>query len=385
MRVDARRLLLLATAALGVAATTRGQDTEEPLRLVHADVLRNEIRDGRVVRIVAGNVEFQQGDARMTCDRAEWYVNEGRSVFLGNVVITEGETRLTAARVDYDDSLRTALATGQVVWVDENHIVNCDSLWYYEPDDRAILRGKVAVTDTSGEMVLTGGFAEYFREQERIRMREQPVLVQLDSLGRERVRITSDEMEILEQGARSKAIGQVVVTKDSTVGRSQEAEYFRDDHHFVLRGDAVATQGNDVIRGGQIDLWLVDDRLDWVEVVDGAQVISPIDTLEGVRLENSLNGERMQLYLEEEKLRKVVIFGRAHSVYHAIEDGELTATNEAIGDTMTLQFDAGKLVQITILSSPGKSKGRVYPPGQRPPSTLAPSRASPEPPKAKGP
>jgi lipopolysaccharide export system protein LptA len=370
-----RSRVAIVAGALLLAASTQlsWSQTEERLRLIHADVLRSEVVNGALVRIIEGNVAFQQGDATMTCDRAEWYVDEGRTVFLGNVVIVQEDSRLEADQVVYYEQDDSGLATGNVVLVDASNTLRADSLWYYEVDDRAIARGNVVVTDSSESVVLTGGMAEYFREREYVRMTRDPVLVQQDSLGREELRIVSDEMEIFDRGARSRAVGNVVITKDSTVARCGEAVYFREEGHLVLRKEPVALQGSEEIRGQQIDLWLKDNKLDWVEVLQGAQVVSKIDTVPGVNLENRLSGERMLIYLQDERLHKVVIEGRAYSVYHAIEDSVHTGTNEAIGDTMTLQFDRGRLKRVSILSTPGKSLGRLFPPESKPATPLAPS------------
>jgi len=367
-------VFLLAGQFANVSGGWAQAQNEERLRLVRADVLRSEIVNGSRVRIVEGNVEFQQGDATMTCNRAEWYVDEGRSVLRGNVVIVQKGTRLTADQVAYFDRSRTTLATGHVVLDDEGRIMESDSLWYYRHENKALARGRVVMTDSLGRPVLTGGPAQYDRDRDYVRVLRSPVLVQKDSLGVEELRVTSDQMEIFEGGARTRAAGHVVITKDSTTARCGEAEYFKKKGHFVLRQKPVAVQGRQEIHGDQIDLWLKDNQLDRVEVLKGAEVISRIDTLPGADLVNRLTGERMTLYLEDEQLRRVIIVGRAYSTYHVIDNGQATGTNEAIGDTMTLQFDHGRLKRVSISSSPGSSVGRLFPSGLKPSTPLAPTK-----------
>jgi lipopolysaccharide export system protein LptA len=216
MKIPVWSIVPLVILIVAAEAAWPQSQKQEPLRLIHADRLRSLERQGATVRIVEGRVAFRQGDSRMTCDRAVWYVDEGRSVFRGNVVVETEETVLKAVEVTYYDSVRTTLATGDVYLVDDENILRADTLWYYEDADSALASGSVVMSDSTKRMLLSGERGEYIRGRDIVRMLQQPVYIQRDSLGSEELRIIADEMEIYDRGARSRAAGHVVITKDST-------------------------------------------------------------------------------------------------------------------------------------------------------------------------
>jgi hypothetical protein len=124
------------------------------------------------------------------------------------------------------------------------------------------------------------------------------------------------------EGGSARRFQQVKITRSNTRAECGEAEYFRDNERMELRLDPVTWQDGDKITGERIDLFLNDQKLNRAHVINKAEVISEIDTLKVGKRINTLSGREITMLLKDEKIEKVIVEGTATSEYHVIEESE---------------------------------------------------------------
>jgi hypothetical protein len=227
----------------------------------------------------------------------------------------------------------------------------------------AIADSQVVMTNSERRLKLTCGHLEHLRDEEYAKATLSPVLVEMDSLGAETLRITGEQIELFEGGKRAKVSKQVRITRRETRAECEEAEYFRDAENLELRIDPVTWQGGDELTGELIKLFLDDQKLTRAHVIGNAHVTSIVDTLKIGRRINTLSGREITLQFQDEKVDKVVVEGTATSVYHLIEEGEEKGKVRVQGDRITLFVDGQNLKRAMIESKPGTSTGRFLPVG----------------------
>lgn len=365
-KIPQRFLLLL--LVLLPPAFLHAQTEPGKLRLEHADSLRGLEENGVSIIEALGNVKFVQDSATLTCDRARTIQAESRTEFMGNVVMHDGPKWLRADRVIAYEDRKIQEAIGQVALGDQSSQMTARFVRYYQLTDIAIAEDDVTITNSERRVLLTCGKAEYQREKEYSKATISPVLIELDSLQNENMRITGETIELFEGGARAKVTGKVEITQKKTRAHCEEAEYFREEGRLELRFDPVAWQERDELRGELIELFIANQKLSQVKVTGKATMISPADTTQpdssvSRKRLNSLSGATMNLFFKEEQIEHVLVEDAATSVYHVIEAGADKGTNEVQGDKITLFFSNKELQRILIASKPGKSNGKFVPPG----------------------
>ncbi|MDZ7301644.1 MAG: hypothetical protein ONB44_05820 [candidate division KSB1 bacterium] len=358
MRVLLTSLLILSAGSLLAQTEKVGK-----LRLVHADSARSFEENGRIIRELLGNVEFAQDSAQMRCDRARQIPAENVTVFSGNVLIQEGNRWLRAREVFYFENRKEQRAVGNVILGEGPNILRARQVTYFQNERMAIAEGEVVLTNSERRLRLTCGHLKYLRDEEYADAVINPVLIEHDSLNAETLRITGEQIELFEGGKRAKVTRQVKMTRSNTSAECDEAEYFRDAERLELRIDPVTWQEGDKLTGERIDLFLDDQKLNRVHVVNNAEAVSVVDTLEAGRRINTLSGREITMLLREEKVDKIIVDGTATSIYHLIEEGEERGRVRVQGDRIILFVENQNLKRVVIESKPGASTGRFLPVG----------------------
>lgn len=320
------------------------------------------IEGGLAVMELIGNVKFVQDSLEIVCDRARRIPERNLIELLGNVDVQEGKKRLRAERVNYFEDRRVQEAIGNVIMNDESSELTAHKVTYFERDSLVIAELEVIMTQREKRVRLTCGRAEYRRREEYAKATINPVLVELDSLGEENMRITGDMIEMFGGGSRAKVTDKVEITRQETRATCGEAEYFRDEKCLELRRDPVAWREDEETKGETIALFFNDDQKLVKSVVSGnATATSTVDSVRTGQRINALSGGTITTHFKNEQADQVVVEETATSVYYVVEDGKEKGTNRVQGDRITLFVENKELKRVLVQSSPGTSNGRYEP------------------------
>lgn len=377
-----KRLLRMRWFALGcllplLGGTSRGFAQTQPgrLQLVHADSGRSVSEGGFSVMELIGNVKFVQDSLEIVCDRARRIPERNLVELLGNVEVQEGKKRLRAARVNYFEDRRVQEAIGNVIMNDESSELTAHKVTYFERDSLVIAEREVIMTQRDKRVRLTCGRAEYRRRDEYAKATITPVLVELDSLGEENMRITGDMIEMFGGGSRAKVTDKVEITRQETRATCGEAEYFRDEKRLELRREPAAWREDEETKGETIELFFNGDQKLVKSVVSGnATATSAIDSVRSGQRINALSGGTITTHFKNDQADQVVVEETATSVYYVVEDGKEKGTNRVQGDRITLFVENKELKRVLVQSNPGASNGRYEPVFSAVPGSAAPGQ-----------
>ncbi len=336
--------------------------SQEHVRLIHADLFKREAVGQKIIQRVEGNVKFRQGDTSIECDVATQVVDADPIELIGHVRIIDPKRTLLADTVQVFEKTGVQIAVGHVVSITEKDTTFAHRLTYFEKENKVVSDEDVQIVNPKERSVLTGGHAEYLREQEYGKIFEHPMLVKLDSLGTETMRIVSDTMETFEGGARTVVRGDVKISQPRTRATCGKAEYFREEEKMILSESPTVYRTNQTITGDTLFLYLEDSKLSKAVVQGHALATADADTTHKGKWINKLSGEKMTFYFEEGDLRTVVIEQQASSLYHIIDENQYKGANEVTGDQISIEFVDGEATKVLVQSEPGTSTGKYRPP-----------------------
>jgi hypothetical protein len=294
------------------------------------------------------------------------YDNRDEIVLHRNVRYIDPEKSLTADRIVYNKTNQLARATGHVIVVDSLHTLKAERVTYNQQTEVIIADDNVFLTDSGNEVQLTGQHAEYRRDEKYAKVTGDPVLIRTDSTGQEELRITGVEMEMQNGGDKAIVTDSVHIIHKDGKATCQQAEFYKNEEYALLKTDPIMYQRFDEIAGDEVEMHFSEKELRQVIISNNAVVTSPVDTLDPSGLMNRLHGDKITLDLEERKLKRVLVEGKATSHYHVIEKvndiDEYKGLNKVIGDKITMYLKDSKPEKIIFESDPGTSEGIYYPP-----------------------
>jgi lipopolysaccharide export system protein LptA len=295
---------------------------DEPIILKHADHGESHWRDGKVVTILKGQVEFISGNMTLKSDRATWYQDEGVVVFEGQVSLMDTAQMLQAQRLTYLQEERKALADGQVI-----------------------------VSDSTSHLELTAGHVEYERDERIARADQQPRLVILRPDRTEPVVIRGRHMELYSRERRAVATDQVVITRGELEARCGQALYLDLENRIVLEENPVAKEGPSSLQGQRMVLRLQEDKVKGIQVEGEAHgiYVQAADSAGQQLSHHRVTAQKITFHLAEEQVEKITAQGNATSVYlPSGQEEPRRGENQISGDRLEIFMAQGEVERATV-------------------------------------
>lgn len=346
----------------------------------NADSLVGRLIDGVAVRELIGSVRFRQERVRVSCDRALQFVESGRVELTGNVVVNDDSVIMTAPRgtyhrderraeafeeVDLNDghvrisarygeyfvTPRIAVFRSDVRVRDTSSTLTGDSLVYFRNERRSVAVGNVTVENATDNITIRGGRFENTAAPPYSRMTLRPVLVQFDTtaLGRiETLVVRGRVMESFRDSLRRMVVtDSVEIVRAALSGTGGTAVFFTEGDSIYLRSTPVVWYGESQITGDSMNVYLEERRLRRVVVRGNAVAASRSDPRRPERLDQ-MTGETMQMIFEDQELQRIELDVRAISVYHLYDDTTANGLNKTSGDRLVVRFRDRKVDAIAV-------------------------------------
>lgn len=392
-----RVALALAAAALAAPSFPQAPDTPPPLE-VEADRLEGRRTPEGDVVILTGSVRVRQGGLLARAERGEYDKQRDAVLLVDQVVIEDSTTTLEAREARYERLASRAWARGEVVLRDGAATVRGEEgtfhrptgvgeIWggaVYEEGTRRIAAQRirfdrsagtvqaetsVVVRDEEAEIQAHGEVGLFRRDEAAGWLTGDARLRELEGSDTTPFTVTCDTLWFFERDDRALALGSAVFRQEDTGARADTMRFDRAADRTELRGGPVLLQGENEVRGVEIDLHMVEGEVDSIAVRGeaSARYRAP-DSLGGAGVPPSeVWGERMAIQVEDGALKHVEVTGAARSVYHpSPTEGRAGEWNESRGDSMDLYFENQVLARVVVR---GNASGRHHFP---PADSLAP-------------
>lgn len=302
---------------------------EEPLDLVHADRLLSTGKDINNITNLIGNVHLKHGTTQLWSNRAVWYKKNDVVVFIDSVRLIDGARILSCQRLTYYRNLGSATASGNVVITDGL-------------EELRLSATKVDYERDKDIFIATGG-AEGSR---------QPVFKIYPDDDSSMTEITGDSIIYNADEKIGFARNNVVIKRRDITANCSQAEFCESGEKIILIGDPQVVQGENLLRGDEVELYTKDRTLTRM-LINGmakATYISQPDSALDQFTKAILEGKQLEVFFTDDKPSKVVTRRNATSYYiPAVNDTLVKGKNVASGDSITLFFDGSRVNRVLII------------------------------------
>ncbi len=318
-----RLLLYILIIILSINATSLPQDKSNRIKLDKSGNLEVLYENDKYVTYVKYDVVFETETGFIYCDSA--ILVKGENVHLmGNVMVDDADYKLMADSVYYDIITGEATARGEFV-----------ELWSFDDSIYA-----------------SGVHAYYNREQKVFEMEERPIIYINYPDTNRMIEIISDFFYYNATSRKAEATNDVIITHGDLIAESQCAVMNIQNNMLDLYDSPIARKGNSEIRGEFISIKYQGELLRQIDVIDSAfgEFTEPVDSLGLFHDRSILSGDRIIINFYFGAMDNVICYGQAYSWYFpSLRGGRDFYENSVSGDTIKFYLDENQLQSVNVM------------------------------------
>lgn len=328
------------------------------IRIEHDDIvataLRGIHRDARMITQLTGDVKIVQGTMTMWGDDGEYRRLDDLAIMRRNVRIVDEGWEVTCDEARFDRSSESGWLIGNIVARDSATTLYADSLFYDRNSSMTEAFGNVRVTNLDEGFAAEGKHGYYFRDSGYgVFDRDPHLIVEPDS--DEPVTIDSDTMRVYPDEKHAIAYYRVKILKGSTVTQCDSAVLYDEENRAELYGNPLAMQDRVSMKGQTMVMHYDEEEVNRIDINGSAEMRElQADSLV-IGRDNWIRGDTISLYLHENRVDSIRVLDNAVSEYFPATPSK-TESNFVRGDSMFFQFEGDSLDFVRIR---GKADG-VY-------------------------
>jgi lipopolysaccharide export system protein LptA len=339
------RLLFLINFLLIFCGSLFSQNEGEKITVI-GDSLKGKVVDGESVREVIGNVKLNQGNVKVTCNKAIQYLARNEAELIGNVIVKQDTLTLKTEQGFYYGNLKKTKSTSGIILDDSKVVLSADSGEYFFDEARAFFQTNVNLIDSTTKL-----FAHeltYFRDIDKsiavgdVRINDNQNIITADTLTHFRKRNYS----IADGNVSIKNLRDNVTIIGSHLEDNGELKYtLINKNPLLIQIDTTINKSEDSLKSVSIDTLFIKSK-----VMEGfrneTNIFKATDSVKILRGNFASINDLTTYYRDEEKIITDKIREDAPRPKLWYENSQLT------GDSITIYLEDG---QITTLDVNGNS------------------------------
>lgn len=304
---------------------------------------------------VVGDVHVVTDSFTLDTDSLRIYERTDEGHAFGKVRVESLDGLLaTGDRAIYRQTDDWLALMGRARVIDAGVMVAGDSITYDRASQITEAFGDVRVVDEVAETVVTGEHGRFDRRSGLAVVDSVPELTSR-SEGGQPIHVLSRWMSFHRPLGHSRAVGDVRFRQGTTAATADTADFLGRDI-LVLTGDPRVERDRRVMTGNRIDIHYVEQKLRRIEVLGNARLVdSTPDTLgaefSSIPLENVLQGDTLEVYIDDGEIRRTYVRGNSRSVYLPEDQRATVSVNEVSGETIDITFEGGQVDEVKVLGN----------------------------------
>ncbi|MBD3165772.1 hypothetical protein GF324_04180, partial [bacterium] len=336
----------------------KGRDTNGAVKIVRAESMSQQETPRGLLTTLQSRVKFIQDSSTMWCDLAQYYNDLGELRLLGRVLFIDPQRTLSADEVKHYEDKQLTTARGNVKIYRDSVLLTCREGKYIEQGRIAQFYDHMEVYDEQRNTLLTGGMGTWEGDRERGEVPLKPVLTEYDSTGEEVARITSRFMAYDARYGIADARDSVTIRWEEVDGRSDRLLFYPEEDKALMIGEPVVWRDRDEARGDSIWLYLTDESIDSVEIFGDAVAFMHSDSSDTTAPRSWMRAFRIVMDFENGEVARMAGNRQARAVYHIFNEGEDQGSNQVSGDKITLLVEDREVSDVIV---EGGTRGTYYP------------------------
>lgn len=324
------KIYILSSLLLIINSVTAQEDSR--LRIVEADYLESNTKNGELVQQLHGNVILQRGNITLFTEDANYYKDKKEFHLIGGVMMVEEfDTLICERMIHFGTEKPHLIAIGSVDFQQEEQKVTCDSLFYWTEKDSSSAFGNVRMIQINREL-------------------------------------TSDKFDFWKtigyRGSSFTASGNCILEDESRIIQATEIFYDDDIQLMTMKENCSVEEPNRGLSGNDIFIQYADSLIQYLSVFGDAAAYNDMHAkvtetaVERQQFRDDMSSINMNTIFNNNKMEVLYLFGMAATLYHTVEDSLLKGVNNASGDTIQVDFVDDQLSRIQVF---GGGRGTFTP------------------------
>jgi len=299
-----------------------------------------------------GNVDIKNPEYTLTSSQLDFYSNSGIAYMYGKSVIKHEGTTIHCERGYYDTNADLGYFVKNSKIYYDNRIVEGDSMYFNQKKHFASATNNIKVTDTTNHSIITGHYAEIFKEKDSVFITKRALaksLQQNDSIyiHADTLMITGKPENRVIRGYKNAKLYKIDMNgKCDSIYINQKTGITK------LISRPVLWSGENQMTGDTIQLLnnLETNKLDSLKVFYNTFLIQK-DSISGY---NQVKGkELIGLFNDDNKLYNIDINKNAEYIFYARkENGELIGIDKRLSSSINLKLTDNEIEEITSFGTP---------------------------------
>lgn len=247
---------------------------------------------------------------------------------------------------------------------EESRILKGDTIFYDKMRGVGEVFGNMFLQDTINKVILRGNYG-YYEDNPQYAMAMDSAYVVEYSQG-DTLYLHADTLKMKTDSIFKDitAYHGVRFYRSDMQGVSDSMIFNSRDSVLHLYRDPIIWNENNQIFGDTIDVFMNDSTIDYIDVKKNTFSIEQIDSI----YYNQLKGRSLRAFLEDGKVKRVLVEGNAESIFYPQEkDKSFVGHNWLEGSYLEIFLDNGKLDKLKVWPQP---KGKMTPLDVLPPDQL---------------
>ena len=346
----------------------------------------NYDRGAGIAYYMGGGILTQE-DSRLTSGRGRFILDTEIFYFMDSVVIVDPEYTIKTDSLKYDSKKEISYFSGPTEITSEERYIYCENGWfdmqqdisyvsdnaYLEEDGRTLrgdslyyeaeagfgrARSHVELIDTAENMILKGNYALYYSDSDNAMITDSALMMQVD--GADTMYVHADTLRTMqnpdleEPSKILRAYYKVKIYRSDMQVMCDSLAYVEADSAFDFYGEPVLWSEENQLTAEHIKVYMVDQRLDKMQLNGVALVISQADSVHF----DQMRGKEMAGYFNDNKLVRILVSGNGQTIYYATDEEVIVGANKTACSDLIIHLKDNKISKVVYTSKPD---GTYYP------------------------
>jgi lipopolysaccharide export system protein LptA len=316
------------------------------------------------------NVKLVNPDYVMTGDTLRYNTATETSFFLGPTYIKSDENLIYCEDGWYNTSTQLSSFSRNSYLLTRNQRLTGDSVVYDRNSGIGRVYGRVMITDTVNDIIITGDYGEHHERSDSSWVTGHALMTQVHAgdslfLHGDTLMATGNADSISDSSTRNLfAFHDVRLFRTDLQGVCDSLVYDRTDSTIRLYKDPILWSGLNQLTADSVWMQTSRSEITHIHLINNAFICSLADSSQSdtsliTGQYNQIRGKDMTGYLSENKLYKIDVLGNGQTIYYAKNKmQENIGVNRADCSDMAIYVNENEVKTITLLNDPD---GTLYP------------------------
>jgi lipopolysaccharide export system protein LptA len=317
----------------------------------------------RKTKSIAG-ITLDDQKVILKADSGEYFFDEDKAFFQTNVTLFDTLTTLSSNELTYYQKEDRAVAVGRVKIIDVSNEISADTIEHFRNSKISFADGNVKIKSLKNKTLIFGDHLEDYPEKKYTVITENPLLLQIDTTYTgggafeiDSLVIEAEMMEAFRDTSNTfKAVDSVKIVKGEFASVNDFTIYLRSSDIIITEKisdnsrQPILWYENSQLTGDSIAIYLVDNKIERLDVVNNAFMLSQNQNY--LERFDQTSSNNIKLFFLDNKIQKAKFIGTVFSIYYLYEEELANGLSKSSAMDATIIFVENEVSEVRLYGSP---------------------------------